>query len=491
MAETTVNNGNHEQPEKTEKPVIDLRVSEDKTAAFITVTPAADGTGVTYDDIISCLKENGIVFGICSSSIEDFCTNKKYDIELSCARGLLPVDQEDARIEYMFKTTHNMLPTEREDGTVDFHNLGLVQNVSKGDVLCRIVPSAPGKDGKDIYGTPIKYKNGRVPEFPTGNNTVVSDDGLTLSAAIDGCIDYKKGILNINDTFVVRGDVNSSSGNIDFLGTVIVQGDVLESFSVKAGKDIIVRGMVEGAVLNAGGNITISNGMNGMGKGLLKAKENVTGKYFENANIECGENVNADVILNSNIQAGNSIILKGRHALLVGGKSVVGKRIYTNTIGSESNVKTDISIQSDVLKKFTGGSTEDLDKLKQKLDEENKALHTVNNQLIKAKALLASSKGNPKVLLLIKSIIQKKAAADENIQKLTEEIQEREKAAESDDYSYLNFNVIGNRTVYRGTKITIGAITENLTSDYSNTKFYIDKGHITPGQILPSDKISY
>lgn len=488
MADNTVNDDNHEQ---SENPSIDLRVSEDKMAAFITVSPAADGHDIIYDDIISFLKENGIVFGICSGSIEDFCTNKKYNLELSCARGLPPVDQEDARIEYRFKTIHSMLPSERKDGTVDFRNLGIVQNVSKGDVLCRIMKSVPGKDGMDIYGTPVEWKKGRVPEFPSGSNTVVSDDGLTLSAAIDGCIEYKKGILNINDVFVVRGDVDSSSGNIDFLGTVIVKGDVLESFSVKAGKDIIVRGMVEGAMLDAGGSITIANGMNGMEKGLLKAKENVTGKYFENANIECGGNINADVIMNSNIHAGNSVILKGRRALLIGGKSVAGKRIYANTIGSENNVRTDISIQSDILKKFTGGNTEKIDELKKKLAEENKAAHTISNQLLKAKSLLTAAKGNPKVLLLIKSIIQKKAVADENIKKLTNEIQENEKDLKSDDYSYLNFNVIGIKTIYRGTKLTFGPITENLTNDYSNTKFYIDKGHIVPGQILPSDKISY
>ncbi|HCR44592.1 MAG TPA: hypothetical protein DIV41_08430, partial [Ruminococcaceae bacterium] len=66
-----------------------------------------------------------------------------------------------------------------------------------------------------------------------------------------------------------------------------------------------------------------------------------------------------------------------------------------------------------------------------------------------------------------------------------------DKPADNNDYSYLNFNVIGNRIIYRGTKITIGPIAESLADDYSNTKFYMEKGHIIPGQILPSDKISY
>jgi hypothetical protein len=473
------------------KASINLKVSADKMAAFITVTPDADNKSISSDEIIAFLKENSIVFGLCSGSIEDFCANKKFNIELLCARGMPPVDQEDAHMEYMFKTSHSALPTEREDGTVDFRNLGIVQNVSKGDVLCRIITAPEGKDGKDVYGAPVKYKNGRIPNFPTGSNTIISDDKLTLSAAIDGCIDYKKDILNINDTFTVRGDVDSASGNIDFLGTVIVQGDVLEGFSVKAGRDIIVRGMVEGAMLDAGESIMISNGMNGMGKGLLKAKENVTGKYFENTRIECGGNINADVIMNCIVHSGNAIILKGRHALLVGGKSVAGKCIYANTIGSNSNVKTDISIQSDVLKQFSDRSEEQLEELKRDLTEATNDANALDKQLIKAKSILPVSKGNPKILLLIKSIIKNKADADARIKTIKKQIEQLDKPADNNDYSYLNFNVIGNRIIYRGTKITIGPIAESLADDYSNTKFYMEKGHIIPGQILPSDKISY
>lgn len=484
--------------EKEQKPVIDLRISSDNMAAYINVKPAYEGQNISYEDIVSFLEKNNIVYGICREAIKDFCKNKKYYIELQCARGLAPIDEEDSKMEYLFKVTQNILPTEREDGTMDFRDLGLVQNVSKGDVLCRIIKPAPGTDGIDIYNNPVKYKKGRVPGFPGGNNTVISDDGLTLSAAIDGCIEYKKSILNINDVFIIRGDVDSASGNIDFLGTVTIQGDVREGFSVKAGKDIVVRGMVEGAMLDAGENIIISNGMNGMGKGVLKAGDNVTGKYFENVTINCGGNITADVIMNSRVAAGNAVILKGRKALLVGGTCRAGRRIYANTIGSASNVRTEVSIDSDVLNKFLNksGSVSKIGELKAKLAEEKKSAGEINRQVSQIMQIISKVKGNPKAQQLLKSILKKKALTDAGIKDLEGKISAEQKDSEreknnTDDPSFLDFNIIGNKIIYVGTKMEIGSFTLSLANDYSNTKFYADKEQIVGVPVLPSDKITY
>lgn len=107
--------------------------------------------------------------------------------------------------------------------------------------------------------------------MPSGTNTVISEDKLSLLAAVDGCIENLHSRINVNDVFIVRGNVDSASGNVNANGSVIVQGDVMEGFSVKAGQDISVRGMVEGAILEAKGTISLSNGMNGMGRGTLKA----------------------------------------------------------------------------------------------------------------------------------------------------------------------------------------------------------------------------
>ncbi|MCI1965335.1 MAG: FapA family protein [Oscillospiraceae bacterium] len=473
--------------EEVKQPEMQLSVTSNRLEASIRVKPAFQGQEITFEQIMAFLKENGIVYGVLGSVIRDFCENKKYFIEPVCARGLAPVDEKDGTLEYLFKKEQNVMPVEREDGTVDYRNLGIVQNVKKGDVLCRITPPLPGKNGIDVYGKPVNYRKGKTPTFPQGKNTEVSEDGLTLTAALDGCIEYRHATLNISETFIVRGDVDSSSGNINFLGTVIVQGDVLEGFSVKAGGDINVRGMVEGALLEAGGNIAISCGMNGMSRGKLIAKGSVSAQYIENTTVECAGDVRADVLFNSMVKAGNSILARGRKGLLAGGRYQAGRSITANTIGS-GGARTELMILSGVLDGLlTGKKGESLDSVKAELAEEQKNLQTLHSQAETIALFLKKDPRSLKGRKLLKSASSQMKLAESRIQYLNTKISAMGQADQS-GLAVLDFKISALRVANMGTKITIGNFTENLATDYSATKFYSDHEHIVTATIQPADR---
>lgn len=468
-------------------PEIELNVSTDRMTVYLRVKPAFPGQTVPGGFILDFLTKKGIVYGVLKDDIESFCTQKKYYAELVCARGLEPVDEEDARMEYRFRTDAETMPKQKEDGTVDFRELGLVQNVSKGDVLCRIVMPEKGRDGVDIYNHRVFYKRGRMPAFPSGSNTVISDDRLTLTAAIDGCIEYKKSVLNVNSLFVIRGDVDSASGNIDFRGSVTVQGDVREGFSVKAGGDIIVRGMVEGANMEAGGSITISNGMKGMGRGRLRAGGNITAKYFENVSMECGGDVYADVVMNSRVAAVGSVVLRGRQALLIGGKVKAGRQVYANSIGTDSSVRTEVMIESDRLQALLLEEGESLSSLQTELNYARREEGSLRDQISEYTRALAAKKDMERIQILLKSAIMQKSKNAETVSVLDRKIREARERQES----YMSFRVVGVRTVFSGTKITIGSFTQLLNNDYSYIKFYSDRENLKNGPLLPSDILSY
>lgn len=475
---------------ENEKPEMDVRVSNDRLTAYLTVEVKQPDQILSYQEVIDFIKSKGIVFGICEDSIRDFCEKKKYFLELPCARGLAPIDEEDADMEYLFQTDRNGLPVEREDGTVDFRDLGLVQNVKKGDVLCRIIPPQKGKDGLDLFNKPIPHKKGRMPKFPSGKNTVISENGLELSAAIDGCIEYKNMILNVNETFIVRGNVDSSCGNIDFLGSVIVQGDVMEGFTVKAGGDITIRGMVEGATLSAGGSISITNGVNGMHGGKLSAGGNIRAKYFQNAVLNCQGDVIADVIMNSNVSAAHSIILRGPSARIMGGKCSAGKQIYANYIGSENYVRTDICLDSPELTRILAGSAasaEEISELNQKIIESQQKIDTLKTQIDTVNRVIAAGNKSEKMNLLIRALTQQQQQAADSIKDFQEQI---ERIRQTPQDSTVDYSIVGIKIVYTGTKIMIGSYAMPLANDYSNSKFYIEKGQITAGPVLPSDRLS-
>lgn len=470
-------------------PEFSVRIAKDRHEAFLSVSGAEPDEELSENDIKEYLTGQGVVYGLMSGNIHSFCTHHSHEVR--CAEGVLPVDEDDAEMQYLFRTDGGRTPVKREDGTVDFGDLGIVQDVKKGDVLCRIIPPKPGKDGIDIFGKPVLHRKCRLPSFPSGHNTVLSDDKLELRAAIDGCIEYHKDLLNINDTFYVRGNVDGSSGNINFTGTVVIQGDVTEGYSVKAGGDITVHGLVAGATLSAGGNITVSNGVNGMSGGSLTAGGDITARYFQNATLKCSGDIYADVLMNCDAQAGNCISLRGPNSSLMGGRCIAGQQIYAKTIGTPNNVRTDVCLDSPELNSaMMGVSTRasQLAGLKQKIAAEEQTQANLEKQVEMVKKALDAGNRSPQFEVLLKTLLQhseKSKAAEENWRRREEELEQAPLA------TTIDFNVIAIRTIYAGTKITIGTYNKYLSSDYSNTKFYYLNDDIISGPVLPSDEKDY
>lgn len=95
--------------------------------AYLRIKPAFSGQKILPDEIFKFIKQSGIVYGICEDSIRSFCEEKRFYSELMCAKGVLPVDGTDGWINYNFNTDKGLMPKERNDGTVDFRDLGLVK----------------------------------------------------------------------------------------------------------------------------------------------------------------------------------------------------------------------------------------------------------------------------------------------------------------------------------------------------------------------------
>ena len=469
------------------KPQFDLTVSVDNMLAFLRVKPANADQVVTYDEVVDYLTQKGITYGICEDDIRDFCETRKFYTELLCAKGDLPVDGEDGSITYNFSTNTDFRPKERADGTVDFRDLDMVKNIAKGEELCRITPPVPGKDGTDVFNRTVPFKPGRSPLLPGGINTAVSEDGLALIAEVDGCINFTSSRIDVSEVFIVRGDVNSASGNINSIGSIIVQGDVREGFSVKAGKDISIHGMTEGAIIEAGGNITISNGMNGMGKGSLKAGGNIVGKYFENSILTAKGDIYADVLMNCRATAGGSIILKGNKASLIGGKYEAGQKIVAHNIGTGTSKATKVSIQSPKLNDLLviGSEEESMEALEQQLTNAKNDLEDFQSKFADLRAQIrADNQMEPeKQSQMIKAAIIKKAKMADEVQNIKDKL----KIAGEKKNSLSEFKIVGSSVVYIGTKMSIGPFNLTLMNDYSNMKFYANADEIVFSPVLPSD----
>jgi uncharacterized protein (DUF342 family) len=468
------------------QPQLFVRISPNRQEAFVWAKNVTLGQQIQEDDVKRALEENGVVFGILPDAVKRFCTNPTR--ETVCAHGIPAQDEGNGEIEYFFRTDECCTPKQLEDGTVDFSSLDKVQSVKKGDLLCRIVPPTPGKDGTDVTGKTIPHKKGHLPSLPSGRNLTFNEDRTEVRAAIDGCIEYRKGVLNVNDTFYVRGDVDSSSGNISFGGTVVVQGDVTAGYTVKAGGDIKVYGMVIGATLQAGGSITVSKGVNGMLGGCLKADGNVVARYFQNAKVISGCDVYADTLMNCNIDAGGNIIMRGPNSSIMGGKCQAGHRIYAKTIGTSSYTLTELIIMSPDLKNSLNGNfsrANEIAELKQKIIAENMVQQDCTRQIKLLNSTIGLRGPGARTQDMIKALTNRQKQSENAAYRYSKRIEELENAP---IVPLSDFNIAVLRTAYPGTKITIGTVNMMLSSKYDHMKFYFKDDQIVTGPVLPSDE---
>lgn len=478
------------QPTPEEPPIpppdMTIKVSKDNLVAYMRVKVHSINQNVVPQDILDFLELKNVKYGIQLDEITNFCENRLFYQELIAARGRPPSKGIDGKLIHFYDLSDEIHLKEKEDGTVNYRELGLVQNVYMGDVLCQATEPIDGTDGIDVFGTTIPFTPGNPAVLPAGENTVISEDGLQLLAAIDGCFEYKSKLICIDDVYVVKGDVCSATGNLNCAGSVLVHGDVREGFCIEATKGVIVKGMVEGATIIAGGDITVSSGMNGMNIGKLISSGDIICKYIENTTIDCKANVYADVIMNSKGKVDGSIILKGRKSSLIGGNYVVGTMVYAATIGSHTNVQTVITLQSPELQQALSNSVSEsylveseykgkLVSLKGELADSARAVA----QLSLESSSDVVAKSRLKIAMMDKSKIQVK------IEHIEQKIADAKRLGES----LAKFKVVVTRICFTGTRINFDYLYLNVEDDRVNTKFYSDGESIIAGAVLPSDKI--
>lgn len=448
-----------------------LTVSRDGMSAVVRfIPPTITGQRMTLDDFLKDLRFKGITFGIKMEVLRShFNTAGKYCEDMLIAQGEDPVQGQDAQIVYCFNTDMHRRPKQREDGSVDYFQMTTINQCRKGDMLAQIIPEQRGTDGHDVYGKVIKAREVRRATFKFGRNIELSEDGLEITSLVDGHVALVDDKVFVNDVYVVKG-VDVSTGNIDYEGSVQVDGNVAENFEIKAGGNIIINGLVEGARVTAGGNIIISKGMNGMQKGILKAGGDVVAKFLENARVAAGGYVEAEAIMHSRVSAGGDIKVTGRRGVIVGGYVQAGVKITAKTVGAGMGSSTILEVGVNPL-------------LKTQYSRLQKSLEDLTKTVTNAEVILDNFKekiskgfqyndGQLKYMKSVAKLVEEKGTELEQMNSRMEKFRammEIQKTAE----------VVVNSEIHPGTTIIIGDATRTIQSSFHYCKFVREKGEIT------------
>lgn len=328
-----------------------IRLSEDKEKAYLMLyAPENPGEQYSFEEIMNILKEEGIIYGVDKERIKAAVEHNHYYSELLIAKGISPAKGTDGFYQYTFDTKKNNKPIILEDGSVDYNTLGQIQICKEGELLATYFPAVEGNSGVNVLGKEILPKPVKdLPKLQGKGFEVKGGETETqyYTAKYDGKVELNQGKLVVSELFVVNGDVDNSTGNVFFRGDVLVTGNVFSNVTIEAKGNIIVNGHVETATLKAGKDVILRNGMQGSGKGAIYAGGEVSAKFFEQSIVIAKGTINANAILNCDIDSDLEIVVSGKRGAIIGGIVRAGERITATMIGNRAQAATSVIVGAD------------------------------------------------------------------------------------------------------------------------------------------------
>lgn len=446
-----------------------MSVAPDSMSVTVRIIPPFQGgEQMSKQEFLREFTARGISFGVDDAAVDEFLKNRQYCTDAVLAKGL-PVKQgKDAYIEYFFNTDPKVRPTLNEDGSVDFFHLNTINHCRKGDVLAKLHQAEMGENGRNVKGEYIRPREVKIANLKYGHNITLSEDKTELISDVDGHVNLVEGKVFVSNVFEVE-NVDNSVGNIDYDGNVCVNGNVCENFSIKAHGNIEVKGVVEGAMLEADGDIIIARGMNGMHKGVLKAGGNIISKFLENAQVRAEGYVESESILHSTVIAGSDIKVTGKKGFISGGRCCASVSIEVKNLGSNMGADTVVEVGMDA------GVKQSIQELQKEVAEINKTLASVRPVLEGAKQKLQSGvKLSTDQLLQLQKLAQINKEKSERLEVCMEELSKCQNAGDVDTQG----QVIVTGDVFPGTKICIGDVSMVVKSAMKYCRFIKEAGDV-------------
>jgi uncharacterized protein len=448
------------------EPEVSVVIDHDKMEASLTIKIPRNSREITLEEVIEKIKLSGVVYGIDAEAVKR--AYERPDFRVICAKGIDPVAGADATVQYGFDQGLKGHPTHLDNGRVDFKDLNMFTVVNQGDLLAEKTPPTAGTPGVDVLGQPVPAKNGKDFPVPAGKNVLVN--GNQICAAIPGEVQIINNKVNVSPILDINGDVDLSTGNIDFVGGVIVRGSIQSGFTAKAEGNIEIYGSVCGGVVE-GDNIIVRMGILGASGGYVRARGNITTNFIESACVFADSDIIVrDAILNSRVSAGKKVIVEGKRGCIVGGHIIATEEIRSKTVGTHMspNTKLEVGINPEIRNEYNSIRKE-LKQMEVELDQTKKMLQTF-------KKYKQSELAPAKQELLLK-LTQTQFPLTAKIEAMRNRMTEVDLKFEEGRYGRIRIAEVA----YPGTEIIMGTLIKAIRDVFKSVSFYVDEGEIKTG----------
>ena len=446
-------------------------------------------TSVPTEDIIrNALIECNVTYGINNRAIEKLCSKQlspKRKRVLTMARGGPPINGEDTRIEYTFD------PDERPgkimpDGSIDFRERNVVTGVNEDQLLATVYPATEGIKGYTIFNEELNARDGQEYVYEAGENVrTEGNPPAKFFSTVEGNAHVAGETIHVKPIYVINGDVDYETGNIDTTTDVQISGNVKAGFTVESEGTIMVSGSVEsGATVIAGGDVIVSQGIVGertdvVARGLL-SMGTIQCKFIQTAGVLAKDTIEVgSYIFNAQVRCGGNVVVHSgggsRGGSIVGGEVFAANAIEAKNVGSSTTAGTVVGLNIDPV---TAIKLAKLRKERRELDRSIElhlrtlGLDAIDNDRIKTIEYNTPKARRAHIAGVIAKLYEAKEVRDRVVTEI-EPLAEKNTGVEEG----ANIEIAG--TIYHGAEVHLGQSILVVDQDIDRSRFYQEDDAVT------------
>jgi len=473
---------------------ISISIHDEEMAATAEITAAQGGKNLSAKAILEAAQAVGVRKGFSKEHLVKLAQQAAQEkpltlVTLQIATGKSAVSGKDAIIKPLVESAQSRIlrPKERENGSVDMRDLGDIVCVRVGEAIAEKTPLTLGERGYTVTGTTLEPEPGNDIVLVPGDGTSISkkNENILISQRV-GLPKIIPNGMEVDEVYKVK-NVDVATGNINFAGSVIIEGDVNEGMKVIASGDITVGGFVESALIEAGGDVTISGGIIGHKHDVeetkitdvemsvtVNTKGDLYAKYCQYAQITCGKNIHIEKqLLHSLINVNGSIRVgtdDKSNGILIGGYIIAGGYVSAGIVGATAGSNTTISFEHQVAK--LKEHMLDIESRLHMDDEKTSELKTASDKLRQ----LPKDKANPEILAKVISTYQFHA------KRMGEILFEKERHEATIQAYKESVYIEATEKLFHGVHMIVGDFNDRSRKEYGPSKmtYKARKIHIDP-----------
>lgn len=332
------------------------KLAPDRMKLFVDAKPTSPNVIVTRKDLLQALeslaKEEMFELGVLDD-VAAHLSKGEPCLERRIAKGNPAVPGHNGRLALSVKVfTGKGAPRDTPQGIVDFRSLHLFDNISENSIVGKIFPPTIGKDGVDALGKVVPAPVGK-PEKIAIDKTLRFERpaGQELECVVANTHGYlfnDSGRLTIRDELKFSGDIDMSTGSIDFIGKLFVSGEVCPGFFARARRGVTINGGARNAAIeSANGDILVKGFVFGGQGARIVAGGNITINSAQELNIDA----RGDVLVEKHAI---DCVIRAHRSILCPVASIVGGEMFAvcggeiGQLGNEAGKRTVFNLSNTV-----------------------------------------------------------------------------------------------------------------------------------------------